>query len=208
MNSPLDNIQYWIERHSRHSNKLVSVGDIRRSEQENLSLYWAKKRSAVEILKSLGMLDLSGKAVLDAGCGIGLISELFSVLGAKVWGVDGSPEAIENAKFRAPDGTFSVGSIVDFSLQRSFDLVYCADVLYHIVDDNNWQRAVSNLLEHVAPGGHLVIVEQLKAVEERPASHVHFRTRAMYEALFSRRSTQELGVSFAPDAIRLTKLAT
>jgi 2-polyprenyl-3-methyl-5-hydroxy-6-metoxy-1,4-benzoquinol methylase len=200
-----DNLQYWIERHGKHQNKLVAVGDIRRSEQDNLSLYWAKKRGAVAMLRTLGLLDLSGKTVLDAGCGIGLMSELFSVLGAKVWGIDGSPVAIENAKYRAPDGAFSTGSIVDFSLQRRFDLVYCADVLYHVVDNDNWRAAVTNLFAHVAPGGHLVIVEQLKAAEESPGSHVRFRTRAMYEALHADCLHADAALHFAAPLIRLTR---
>ncbi|MGB1560687.1 MAG: class I SAM-dependent methyltransferase [Sinimarinibacterium flocculans] len=200
-----DNIQYWIDRHGKHHNKLVAVGDIRRTEQENLSLYWAKKRGAAAMLRSLGLLDLSGRTVLDAGCGIGLMSELFSVLGAKVWGVDGSPVAIENARFRAPDGVFSTGSLVDFSLQQRFDLVYCADVLYHVVDDDNWRTAVMNLLGHVAPGGHLIIVEQLKATEERPGAHVRFRTRAMYEALHAERCGGQAALHFAPPLVRLTR---
>jgi len=39
-----DTIQSWIDRHERLSNKLASVGDIRRTEDENTTLYAWKKR--------------------------------------------------------------------------------------------------------------------------------------------------------------------
>lgn len=175
-----DNSQYWIDRHQKHLGRLVSVGDIRRSEDENLSLYAMKKRTVLVVLKLLGLGDLVGRSVLDVGCGIGLISELFYVLGGRVTGIDASNEAIESARYRCPSGRFQVSSVVDFSLPERFELVFCADVLYHVIDDANWNLTLKNLVGHLALGGWLVLIDQLREEPYSPAPHVRFRSYDMY----------------------------
>lgn len=180
-----DNAGYWIERHEKHANKMVSVGDIRRSEEENLRLYAWKKRMVYSILHALETHVLMGRRVLDAGCGIGLVSELFYALGGHVSGVDASPVAIEHAAHRCPDGEFQAASIVDFQFEGKFDIVFSADVLYHVVDDENWKAAVHNLLNHCTPGGWLILIDQLRAEVTSPAPHVRYRTRELYREIMA-----------------------
>ena len=176
-----DNEAYWIARHEEHRHRLAAVGDIARSEEENVALYARKKRRIADVLRELGGLDLQGKAVLDAGCGIGEIAELLHVLGAEVSGLDASPVALEEARRRVPEGDFREGSLVEFDFGREFDVVFAIDVLYHVVDDANWRTAVRRLLRHVGRGGLLIVLDQHKAEPEEPASHVRFRTQAMYD---------------------------
>ena len=176
-----DNEAYWVARHEEHRHKLAAVGDIQSSEERNLELYALKKRRVADLLKGTGSLDLSGSSVLDAGCGIGMLSELFYVLGADVSGVDASPVAVEEARLRCPGGRFEAGSLLEFDLGSEFDLVFCLDVLYHVVDDGNWRTALSRLAHHAKPGGRIFIIDQLKPEPFSPADHVRFRTRAMYD---------------------------
>jgi 2-polyprenyl-3-methyl-5-hydroxy-6-metoxy-1,4-benzoquinol methylase len=175
-----DNAQYWIDRHKQKQGEIASVGDIRKSEQENTTLYAYKKRQIFEALRALQLTDLNGKCILDAGCGIGLLSEMFWILGANVSGLDVSLEALELAKTRVPDGNFKKGVLSAFSFKRKFDLVLCADVLYHIIDDTAWKAALMALKQHVMPGGYCIIIEQLKSEISFPAPHVHFRTKELY----------------------------
>jgi 2-polyprenyl-3-methyl-5-hydroxy-6-metoxy-1,4-benzoquinol methylase len=187
-----DNETYWVERHKRFRHKLASVGDISRSEEDNLELYARKKRSVATLLRHLEMLDLTGLRVLDAGCGVGMLSELFYVLGAEVSGVDASPTAIAECQRRCPTGAFHTGSLIDFAFNEQFDLTVAFDVLYHVVDDDNWRATLANLVAHTELGGHLAVLDQLKHEPYSPASHVRFRTHAMYDdALF------ELGMKVA-----------
>ena len=186
-----DNEQYWVDRHRNLRHRLAAVGDISSSEERNLELYALKKRRVAALLTEMGTLDLRGRSVLDAGCGIGMLAEIFYVLGAeRIGGLDASPEAIEEASHRCPEGRFEVASLLDFDLGERFDLVFCVDVLYHVVDDANWRLALGRLAAHVGDGGSLVLLDQHRDDRFSPAEHVQFRTLAMYaEAL------GELGMS-------------
>lgn len=186
----IDNEQYWVKRHERLEGSLASVGKIGTPECENRQRYARKKRRVFNLLRALGMTDLAGLSVLDAGCGTGMISEFLYALGADVHGVDASPIAIAEARDRASadsrdESRFVTGSIIDFRFDQRFDLTFCLDVLYHVVDDTNWERTLTNLLAHTKPCGHLIIIDWLKPAAERPVSHVRWRTRAMYDQALS-----------------------
>lgn len=51
-----------------------------------------------------------------------------------------------------------------FDLGRQFDVVNAVDVLFHVVDDGHWRRAVANLSRHLAPEGRLVVAEHVSLV--------------------------------------------
>jgi SAM-dependent methyltransferase len=53
--------------------------------------------------------DLAGRRVLDVGCGTGNFAAALSE-GARVWGVDQSPEMLEVARARAPEVRFKQAS--------------------------------------------------------------------------------------------------
>ena len=179
-NTLQDNAQYWVDRHKQRRGEIAAVGDIRKSEQENITLYAYKKRYVFEALRALNLTDLAGKNVLDAGCGIGLLSEMLWILGANVSGVDVSREAVELAKTRAPDGNFKQDILSAFSFDQKFDLIICIDVLYHIIAEDAWKAALNTFKRHMLPGGYCIIMEQLKPEALSPAPHVYFRTRKIY----------------------------
>jgi 2-polyprenyl-3-methyl-5-hydroxy-6-metoxy-1,4-benzoquinol methylase len=185
-----DNEAYWVDRHEKLQGSLASVGKIGTPEAENRQRYARKKRRVVDLLRVLGPLDLTGRTALDVGCGVGMISEMLFALGARVYGIDASPIAIDEARDRAAPrhmetGEFKVGSVIDFRFDRFFDLTLCLDVLYHVVDDDNWEMAVRNLARHTQRGGFLILLDQLRDQPERPAPHVRFRTRQMYDTVLT-----------------------
>ena len=180
---PDDNAQYWRKRLRKRRGSLRGVGDAKRTEAENLSLYARKRKIVFSLLKAVGLVErMDGLRVLDAGCGTGMLAELLYILGAQVTGVDVSKVALKEAALRCPGGDFRPGLLTNFRIENGrFELIVCADVLYHIVDDGNWTEAVRNLADHCAPDGVVVIIDQLKAEPQRPSNHVRFRTRAMYD---------------------------
>jgi len=101
--------------------------------------------------------EISGKSVLDCGCGNGRWSYGFEKLGCSVYGFDISHSGIEYAREHVA-GRFDVGDILDVeSLLRlyegkSFDMVWCWGVLHHTGDS---KRAFDNIAHFVKPGGIL-----------------------------------------------------
>lgn len=105
----------------------------------------------------------------------------FWALGADVSGVDVSDDALRQAALRVPLGTFRRSPLMSFDLHSEFDIVFCADVLYHITEHTAWKQALERLARHVSPGGYLFILEHLRPREDSPASHVHHRTLPIYQ---------------------------
>jgi 2-polyprenyl-6-hydroxyphenyl methylase/3-demethylubiquinone-9 3-methyltransferase len=108
----------------------------------------------------LGWIDrsaaLSGKRVLDIGCGGGILSESMAALGATVTGIDLSEKALGVARLHL----FESGHKVDYrhtSAEQfasespgAFDVVTCMEMLEHVPDPSSTVSACARL---VKPGG-------------------------------------------------------
>lgn len=114
------------------------------------------------IFKSLG--NLQSKTVLDFGCGEGQLGVQMGLLGARVSGVDISPELIDLARRRAEMD--HVDDRVDFLARdilesapadESFDFVVCTDALHHV----DLARVVPILCRCLKPGGKLIAKEPI-----------------------------------------------
>jgi 2-polyprenyl-6-hydroxyphenyl methylase/3-demethylubiquinone-9 3-methyltransferase len=99
---------------------------------------------------------LAGKSALDVGCGAGLLTEPLARLGAKVTGVDASPEVIAVARAHAA----AQGLAIDYragdvqALDGRFDLITSLEVIEHVADPAAFIHA---LAKRLAPGGLLVL---------------------------------------------------
>jgi SAM-dependent methyltransferase len=101
---------------------------------------------------------LSG-AVLDAGCGTGEHTILAALHGARAFGIDVSPRAVEIARRKAADrgidASFQVFDALSLeSLDETFDTVVDSG-LFHVFDDVARTRYVKGLNAVLRPGGHL-----------------------------------------------------
>ena len=104
-------------------------------------------------------VGLSGKSVLDVGCGGGLLCEAMAERGAAVTGIDASAAAIAAAE-RHRD---SRGLRVEYRIAtieqaaesgpRQFDAITCMELLEHVPDPAAVIAAAARLLR---PGGHLI----------------------------------------------------
>ena len=99
---------------------------------------------------------LGGRTALDVGCGAGLLTEPLARLGAKVTGLDATPELIEVAREHAS----AMGLEVDYragdvqELEGEFDLVTCMEVVEHVADPAAFVHA---LAKRLAPDGLLLL---------------------------------------------------
>jgi 2-polyprenyl-3-methyl-5-hydroxy-6-metoxy-1,4-benzoquinol methylase len=127
--------------------------------------------------------DISGKEILDVGCGEGELSTQLAKLGAKVTGIDISPELILIAERRAElDGVqdhteFLVWDILEKPLpQARFDFITCSAVLHHV----DIRKFVPVLWSSLRPGGVAVMIEPLGLSSwlRKLRAHVPIRTDA------------------------------
>ncbi len=111
--------------------------------------------------------DLSGRRILDAGCGTGMLAIEAARRGAEVVGIDVSPQLIEIGKQRLPDDVkdrinLFAGDMLDASY-GSFDHIVSMDVLIHYESDQIAaatarlaERARHSMLFTFAPGTPLL----------------------------------------------------
>lgn len=105
----------------------------------------------------------AGESVLDAGCGVGLLSEPLALeVGARgaLVGVDITDEVLEKARARCADlaqAEFMTGDLTALPLDDArFDAAACTQVLLYVGDV---PKALAELHRVLKPGGRLVIVE-------------------------------------------------
>jgi 2-polyprenyl-3-methyl-5-hydroxy-6-metoxy-1,4-benzoquinol methylase len=96
--------------------------------------------------------------VLDAGCGSGTISQFLSLHAGDVIGIDSNPSAITYATdaFKAPNLQFRLGQFDDLKDGRTFDRIYCIEVIEHLYE-HQVAEVLSLFYELTNPGGQLFI---------------------------------------------------
>ena len=106
-----------------------------------------------------GLAHVSGKRVLDVGCGGGILSDAMARKGADVLGIDLASKALKVAQLHALEAnTPSVqyreiaAEALALELPGHFDMVTCMEMLEHVPDPASVVSACATL---VKPGGWL-----------------------------------------------------
>jgi 2-polyprenyl-6-hydroxyphenyl methylase / 3-demethylubiquinone-9 3-methyltransferase len=101
---------------------------------------------------------LAGKAVVDIGCGGGILAESMATKGAKVTGIDLSEKALKVADLHSLESGVQVRyemiAAEELAAREpaSFDVVTCMEMLEHVPDPAAVVQACATL---VKPGGHV-----------------------------------------------------
>lgn len=104
-------------------------------------------------------LGLSGRKILDVGCGGGLLSEAMAKAGARVTGIDMSPDALSVARLHALDSELEIDyqqiTAEEFAADHAgqFDIVTCLEMLEHVPNPATVIAACARL---VKPGGRVI----------------------------------------------------
>ncbi len=109
-------------------------------------------------------LPIKGLPVLDICCGYGMVSEYYAKEGAKVSGIDLSPEAVGRASIRSKRYDFQAEFRIADSTNlpfpdNSFDIVSVHDGLHHLA---NPKKAVKEMVRAAKKG--IIIIEPAKAL--------------------------------------------
>jgi 2-polyprenyl-6-hydroxyphenyl methylase/3-demethylubiquinone-9 3-methyltransferase len=101
---------------------------------------------------------ITGKKVLDIGCGGGLLSEAMAVAGADVTGIDMAAPSLSAAKAHALDSRLNIdyrqSTAEDWARSNPgiYDVVTCMELVEHVPDP---RRLVHTCARLVRPGGDL-----------------------------------------------------
>jgi 2-polyprenyl-6-hydroxyphenyl methylase / 3-demethylubiquinone-9 3-methyltransferase len=105
-------------------------------------------------------VPLSGKHILDVGCGGGILSESMARRGARVLGIDLSRAVLEVAELHALEAGVAVEyrnvAAEELALERpaAFDAVTCMEMLEHVPDP---AAVLAALCVLVKPGGDVIV---------------------------------------------------
>jgi SAM-dependent methyltransferase len=95
--------------------------------------------------------------VVELGCGSGIAAAKIAAAGFEAVGIDSSPQMIEIARARNPDGDFRLGSFVDAELPPATAYLAIGEVLNYVFDDRNGPAALQDTFQRVhdalEPGG-------------------------------------------------------
>ncbi|MEQ1599763.1 MAG: bifunctional 2-polyprenyl-6-hydroxyphenol methylase/3-demethylubiquinol 3-O-methyltransferase UbiG [Methylotenera sp.] len=146
---------------------MINVDAVELNKFAELAHKWWDKTSEFKPLHDINPLrlnyiddaiSLAGKAVLDVGCGGGILSESMAQKNAKVTGIDLGEKALKVAALHSLES----GVAVDYQLisveelaekqPESFDVVTCLEMLEHVPNPASVVVACSKL---VKPGGQV-----------------------------------------------------
>ena len=171
--------RYWIDTHRTSNHDIKAVCSRSRSVWYNL--YFAVYQKYA-IKRALGCLDqpLTGKEVLDIGCGRGRWLQFYSALGTNVVGIDISRDAVGSCRRKGHPAV--TGSIENIPFpNNAFDIVNSITVLHHLPHEAQ-KNAVGEMQRVMKDGGYAVLLES--TWEDDPSPHVWGRSIEDWSALF------------------------
>lgn len=181
---------YWSRLHDATPGQLSAVGHPALGEGFNREAYGLRLAAAERLLRRC--LSAGPDSVLEGAVGVGAYATLWRRLGVTRWvGVDISRAAVQRLRREHPGHGFVDGDLAEEAWTvgldgEGFDLVTAVDVLFHLVDDAAFGRALENLCRVSAPGGALLVSDVFAPKASRSAPHVRHRPLEAYEAILQR----------------------
>ncbi len=190
--SEFDASTYWQERVGAGADVTV-VGHRAMGQAYNREIYTRRIEALEAMLERHIEKPLGQLRVLDIGCGSGIYTGFWQAKGVVDYtGLDISARTIDylsemysGYQFVHADITKALpAAIAD---RGPFDVITVFDVLYHIVDTQNFLSAIRNIDRQLADDGKLLIMDFLSRNEYRISDHVVYRARDGYLARFHER---------------------
>jgi len=116
--------------------------------------FWFAARNEVILATMRHVIGpLSGRRVLDVGCGTGFVMAALERAGLEAWGIDMHHNALRRARARVR-GPLLWTNAAELPFFSDFDIVALCDVIEHLDDDVSVLRRAWEVL---TPDGHVVV---------------------------------------------------
>lgn len=185
--TPFSPQEYWESRLNSDFS-LRGVGYSLLGSRYNRWLYRLRDRVLHRELTSLH-LDLSNANVLDVGAGTGFYVDYWLRTGVgSVSGFDLTEASVSRLRMQFPDHKFfqlDIGADLPPEFSAKFDVVSAFDVLFHIVDEDRFRRALRNISRILLPGGLFCFSELFLHHETERGLHVVFRPLSSIETILA-----------------------
>jgi len=147
-----------------------------------------------------GIAALAGKAVVDVGCGGGILAEAMARLGARVKGIDLSQKALKVAMLHRLESRVEV-NYEEISAENlaqrergQYDALTCMEMLEHVPDPASTVAACAAL---VKPGGHVFF----STINRNPKSYLFAVIGAEYVLRLLPRGTHDYAKFVRPSEL-------
>jgi 2-polyprenyl-6-hydroxyphenyl methylase/3-demethylubiquinone-9 3-methyltransferase len=147
-----------------------------------------------------GIAGLSGKHVLDVGCGGGILAEAMAARGATVTGIDMAEKPLKVAQLhllesgRVVDYRYTSAEKLATELPGQFDVVTCMEMLEHVPSPAVTVDACARL---VKPGGHVFF----STINRNPKSYLFAVIGAEYVLKLLPRGTHDYAKFIKPSEL-------
>ncbi|HWC29162.1 MAG TPA: class I SAM-dependent methyltransferase [Dehalococcoidia bacterium] len=129
----------------------------------NLFIYQARERALLAHLRKANLLPLTGRRVLDVGCGDGFVLRELQRYGANqrdLDGIDLLPDRVESARALLPWAKIDVGDAQSLPYEdETFDLVLGFTLLSSVVDPEARKKVAGEMRRVTKRGGCVVVYD-------------------------------------------------
>ncbi len=178
-----ENAAYWESRHRREGD-LRSGGHVSYDEATN-RMFYMRRLSLLQQIIGNQSDPVAPLFLLDAGCGKGWFSRELAAFGHQVDGIDGSDTAITLCKKAGGGPRYHRSTLSAWRSPWLYDVVASIDVLFHILEEDEWERSVRNLASLVRLGGRLIVADWGEEGDRVYGTYQVVRGRARYLPLMS-----------------------
>lgn len=185
---------YWEKRLTAKFS-LAGTGHIGFSENYNRYMYKLKRRVLDNAILDYA-IEVQDRKVLDIGCGTGFFVDYYLQKKAHVIvGIDITDISVNFLRERFPSHRFYT---VDIGMdappvEEGFDIINAFDILYHITNDDEFDKAIININNCGKQGTWVFITDSL-IPKIGTAIHVKYRKLEDYEKAFVLRGIDVIAV--------------
>ena len=172
-----DYVTYWNNRLNPKFD-IEGVGYIGLGKIYNKYMYQIRFDILNYIVGSFFPKGLRKKQVLELGPGIGLFTDYFYKQKASYKAIDIAERSVKELKGRYKNYTFTQGDLSNPALFQSneYDLVFAADVLLHLTDEEKYKIAINNIARSLKETGYAILFDPITVVNaSSPSPHVVIR---------------------------------